>query len=362
MKNNIIKYLIIAVSFVILAIVAIIIVVKDGDKSTNNNNEVKTSNIIENTTGENIYEEGASEQDISEVWHEINDLDDYRLFTSLETYMQKYFEKNENKPMENFSNYNVDDIWCYNKVENENEIDEYYINGYVCNNNFTEIKPVATKFTVYNENNSYNIEILGNVDFSNTTWESFISGKEQEIQSNWETIKSQNKNYVDSLDMNGETGNVLENDTLEEDENTDLSYENEAALINEAQEDEVQEEKPAQYSESTFGLLECTDKHLINRFFINYKIKVLANKQKAYEMLSENTKDGLLTSYQEFESEISKYINSNTNIAKIKIIKSILDEDNNTNEDVKYIMADNNSQIYGIEIKALNNYTFAIKY
>lgn len=338
-KNNLLKLLVIAIVIIIISIIVAIVIIKKGSKTSEDvNQESSLNNTVNN---ENIYP-----IDISDIWQEITGMDEYRTFASLEIYIQKYFEKEQNRPINNFSAFNLDDVWCYNKPEGESEVDEYYINGYICNNDFSEIKQVAIKFSVQ-EDHSYKVESLNNVDFTNVTWDSFIISKTEEIKSELSAIQEQNEKINASSENDEET--ITDEKEQIVDDNNEVADQFETENNN--------EETMTQYNENKFEILNVTDKELINRYFLNYKIKVLVNPQRAYQMLNEETKNDLFKTYEEFGTNILSYINKDTTLSKVKIVRPVLNEDENTNLLVEYLMADNNSNTYEFEIKALNDYT-----
>lgn len=342
-KGFMLKFLIILVIIIILIIIIILSLLKKKDNP--NINEV-FSDVASSTIQEekNTEEYSDTNIDISDVWYHLNDLSHYKTILSFETYIQKYFEKN--KFISDFAGFNINDVWCYTKIQNEQNIEEYYIEGYIYNLDFSDIKEIAIKFSL-NENNAFKIEII---DLANTSWNSILNNKVQEIKDNWTSIEHQ-------FDID----NSIDETNVDND-----SDENEIDIIEELDDDEnigpddiIEEPKPV-YNENEFIVLDITDKDLINRYFINFKIKTLINEQEAYSLLHKDTKERLFKSNQEFESGVQNYLNNNTTINKIKVVKSIVEENGLTSKLVQYIVADGNGNMFGIEITGINDYTVAI--
>lgn len=338
-RNVLLKLLIVLVLAIIVTIIIILNFIKKNNEKENINgitNSIEEKNIDNSNINQNI----SDELDISEIWHQFDDLSYYKTTLSFEIYIKKYIEKNE--LINNFSGFNINDVWSYKTIQNEQNINEYYIDGYAYNSDFSDIKEIVSKFTL-DENNGFKIE---KIDLTNTTWDNILNSKVQEIKNNWETIKKQFE--VEEPIEEEDDENIIDNE-----EEIDDDDENIESVV------EIEEPKPI-YNENEFVVLDITDKDLINRYFTNYKIKVLTNKQEAYNLLHKDTKNALFKSFDEFDSNIKNYLNNNTTINKIKVVRSIVDENGYTNKLVQYIIADKNDNMFGIEITGINDYTVAV--
>ena len=109
------------------------------------------------------------------------------------------------------------------------------------------------------------------------------------------------------------------------------------------------------YFYNEFQVVNVTTEVLIQRYFIDFKDKLITNPEKAYQLLLTDTKDQF-----ESYSNFLEFVNNHLDMISSSYIKEYTIQSNGRND--RYIIVDQYGNQYTFDIKAVLVYEVSINY